>query len=70
VAHLTAHAIADVISLLVRVVAGLRHRSTQTVKPHTGADKGKEVEECGTSRRLQGHFCGLVGVSSCCGTRE
>jgi hypothetical protein len=46
VAHLTAHTVADVVSLLVRVVAGLR-----TVNPHARADEGEEVEECGTSSR-------------------
>jgi hypothetical protein len=49
VAHLTAHAVADDVSLLVCVVAGLRHRGTQTVNPHVGADEGEEVEECGMS---------------------
>jgi hypothetical protein len=51
VAHLTTHTIADVVSLLVRVVVGLRHRGTRTVNPHAGADEGEEVEECGTSSR-------------------
>jgi hypothetical protein len=49
VAHLTTHTIADAVSLLVRVVAILRHRGTWTMNPHAGADDGEEVEECGTS---------------------
>jgi hypothetical protein len=51
VAHLTAHAVTDVVSLLIRVVAGLRHRGTQTANPHAKADEGEEVEECGMSSR-------------------
>jgi hypothetical protein len=49
VAHLAAHAVADAVSLLVPVVAGLRHRGAWTANPHAGADEGEEVEECGTS---------------------
>jgi hypothetical protein len=48
VAHLAAHAVADAVSLLVPVVAGLRHRGARTANPHAGADEGEEVE-CGTS---------------------
>jgi hypothetical protein len=54
VAHLTAHAIVDAVSLLVRVVAGLRHRGTRTANPHAGANEGEEVEECRTSEDLTG----------------
>jgi hypothetical protein len=53
VAHLTAHVVADVVSLLVRVVVSLRHRGTRTMNPHAGADEGEEVEECGASSRPQ-----------------
>jgi hypothetical protein len=51
VAHLTAHVVADAVSLLIRVVASLQHRDAWTTNPHAGADEGEEVEEYGTSSR-------------------
>jgi hypothetical protein len=60
VAHLTAHAVADAVSLLVRVVAGLWHHGTRTANPHAIADAVSLLVHV-----VRGRFYGLVGVLSC-----